>query len=80
MHLLWWCPMSSKALKILIALDSETYLSAMELSRITNYGIVEIGAHLRTLRRLDMVEMKPRTSRRGETIPPSYKSKLKKIN
>lgn len=80
MCLLWWYSVSSKALKILIALDCETWLSAMEISRITNYGIVEIGAHLRTLRRLDMVEMKPRTSRRGETIPPSYKSKLKKIS
>jgi len=77
MFMLWWYSMSIKPLKILIALDCDQWLSCVELSKKTNYSIVEIGAHLKVLRRLKMVEMKPRTTIKGEKIPPSYKSNIK---
>ncbi len=79
MFMLWWYSMSIKPLKILIALDGKSWLSSIEIAKITNYSIVEVGCHLKTLRRLKLVEMKPRTTIKGEKIPPSYKSNLKKL-
>ena len=72
--------MSSKVLKILIALEGGEWFSPMELAKRTNYTVVEIGVHLKVLRRLDFVEKKPRTTINGERIPPAYKSKIKKID
>lgn len=72
--------MGTKVLKVLIVLDEGGWKSCQEIAQRLGLTTHDIMAQIKILKRLNMVEIQPRTMKQGQQIPTAYRSKRSQSN